>query len=374
MADNRILVFVGSDEGRVKEAALQAVQRLTPPEASDFSNDIVEGNAENAEHAEKIVYDTLQALQTIPFFGGPKVVWLKSANFLGDSVTGNAQTTQAALDRLMEFLEAGLPPDVTLVLSASAIDKRRGFYKKLQKTAALEVFDKADISREGWERKLAPLVRQRGRMLGIELAAEVAEFFVAMVGEDTRRLDSELEKLRAYLGPHARADLDDVRAVVSKSRGGIVFEIGNAIGRRDLPTALASLQHFLDLGENPVSIIRAGIIPKVRNLLGARDLATSGSFRATGTYPDFQAAVAKLPPEATAHLPRNKAGELSLYPLFLALGEARHFTMEELVDALDACLETDRQLVTTGIEAPVLLSQLMVRILGRKQPQEQARR
>ncbi len=368
MPDTRILAFLGTDEALVKEAALRAVQRLTPADASDFANDIVDGQADDSEDAEHIVYEALQALQTVPFFGGPKVVWLKSANFLGDNQTGNAQSTVAAVDRLQQFLEAGLPPDVTFVLSASAIDKRRAFYKRLQKIATVEVFDRADISRDKWEEKLVPLVRQRARMLGIELGQEAATLFIAMVGEDTRRLDSELEKLRVYLGPHTRADTDDVRAVVSKSRGGVVFEIGNAIGRRDLPAALASLQHFLDLGENPVGIIRAGIIPKVRNLLGARDLAESAPMARGLNYPQFQAAMAGLPDDETAHLPRNKSGDLSLYPLYLAMGEARRFTTAELIDALDACLEADRQLVSTGIEAPVVLSQLMVRILARPAP------
>ena len=368
MPDTRILAFLGTDDGLVKEAATRAVQRLTPAEASDFSNDIIEGQADNAEDAERIVYDVLQALQTVPFFGGPKVVWLKSANFLGDSQTATAQATMQALDRLLKFLAAGLPPDVTFVLSASAIDKRRTFYKEFQKIATVEVFDRADISRDRWEQKLVPLVRQRARMLGVELGHEAAAFFIAMVGEDTRRLDSELEKLRVYLGPHTKADPDDVAAVVSKSRGGVVFEIGNAIGRRDLKAALASLQHFLDLGESPIGIIRGGIIPKVRHLLGGRDLADSASLGRCSKYDDFKEAAARLPAEETAHLPRNKSGDLSLYPIFLAMTESRRFTMAELVDALDACLEADRQLVNTGIDPKVVLSQLLVRILARPAP------
>jgi DNA polymerase III subunit delta len=372
-AQPSILVFAGSDEARVKEAALEAVGRLTPPDASEFANDIVDGQVDNADGAEKAVFQTIQAIETLPFFGGPKVVWLKSANFLGDSVTGNAQTTLDALARLQARLEAGLPSDVTLVLSAPAIDKRRSFFKSLEKLAQVESLDKTDISKEGWERKLAPLVRQRARALGLDLPADVAEFFVAMVGEETRRLDSELDKLLAYIGPRGQVAMDDVRAVVSRSRGGVVFEIANALGKRELARALASLQHFLDLNESPVSIMRAAIIPKLRNLLAARDLLATLPARAFQKYdPNFKQAIAALPETERAHLPRTKAGELSLYPLFLAVQDSRNFTLEELVEALDACLEADRQLVNTGIDAPVVLSQFLVRILARKRPGKSA--
>jgi hypothetical protein len=38
------------------------------------------------------------------------------------------------------------------------------------------------------------------------------------------------------------------------------------------------------------------------------------------------------------------------------------------VEALDACLEADRQLVHTGIDEAVTLSQLLMRILSRATP------
>ena len=84
-------VYMGSDEARVKEAALMKVRQLTPKDAGDFSNDVIDGTADNADHAGTICSNVCMALQTLPFFGGTKVVWLKNANFLGDTQTGRAQ-------------------------------------------------------------------------------------------------------------------------------------------------------------------------------------------------------------------------------------------------------------------------------------------
>ena len=71
----------------------------------------------------------------MPFFGGGKLVWLKNANCMGDSVIGRSAAVQGALEDLAEVLETGLGSDVTLLISATEVDKRRSFYKTLGKRA-----------------------------------------------------------------------------------------------------------------------------------------------------------------------------------------------------------------------------------------------
>ncbi|QQL45539.1 DNA polymerase III subunit delta [Sulfuriroseicoccus oceanibius] len=363
---DRILAFVGSDEAQVKEAALAAVRQRSPQDDGGMGTDIVDGGSENSEDAARIVREVIMALQTLPFFGGTKLVWLKNANFLGDSVTGRAAATQDAVKELEALLAKGLPDEVCFVISATAIDKRRAFYKFLQKSATLEVFDKVDISREGWESKLVPLIVKRGRRLGLDFAPGAAEHFVMTVGEDTRQLESELVKLRAYLGNDERpVTSDDLREIISKTRGGIVFEIGNAIGRRDLPKALQLLEHFLRLGESAVGIIRAAIIPKIRNLLAARDLMDRHRNLPWNNYNAFQAALERLPESETATLPRTKQGKLSVYPLFLAAGEAKKYSLSELANALRGCLDADYQLVFSSTPPKLVLSQFLIKTLAR---------
>ena len=358
-------VFTGSDEGRVAEAAMLAARRLTPADAGDFGQDIIDGVAENADAAATAVYRTIEALRTMPFFGGGKVVWLRNANFLGDSVTARAEDTAKAVSQLGTVLEAGLGPDVVFILSAPGMDKRKSFFLLLKKLEAnIEVFDKVDTSRGGWEGRLAPLVQQRARALGLLLGKTEAEYLIHLVGEDTRRLDSELEKTRVYCGPDAKVTRDDLRAVVSPSRGGIIFELGTAIGERDLQSALRLLEHFLMLDENPVGILRAAVIPKVRWLLVMRDLMARHKLD-TASFDTFKAQFARLPEDAIAHLPKSKSGSVSLFPLFLAAKESTRFKPAELLEAIDACLEADRSLINTGLEPSLVLSQLLVRMLAR---------
>lgn len=73
----------GTDEGRVAEEALALFNELKPADGDEFANDVVEGVADDAEGAFQICARVVEAVQTVGFFGGAKVVWLKGASFLG---------------------------------------------------------------------------------------------------------------------------------------------------------------------------------------------------------------------------------------------------------------------------------------------------
>lgn len=359
---SQIHAFFGSDEAQVKEAALRLSEKLAPDD--EFGLEVVNGSADNAEHACRIVGETVEAIQTLPFFGGEKVVWLQGANFFGDNQTGKAESVLGAVESLVELLEAGLPPDVQLIISASEIDKRRSFYKKIQKLGEVAIFDKVDTSKAGWETEVMAWVRKRAEGLGIEFAGDALERFVLMVGADTRVLDGELEKLSLFVGERA-VTAEDVSRLVAASHLGIVFEIGDAIARKNLPKTLDLIDRQLRRGENAIGILLAAIVPRVRQLLYARDLMERHGLRASGRFPQFQKSVDALPRSETAHLPRKKDGGISAYPLFLAAQVAGRFRSDELREALEACLEANERLVTTQLDPQLVLSQLVTKILAR---------
>ena len=119
--------------------------------------------AENAEQAVQRIRQAKEAIQTLPFFGREKLVWLKNVNFLADTVTGRSAAVQEALEDLKEVLSRGLPGGVRFFLSASEVDKRRSFYKSLGKFAKVEQFDRIDPTRPGWEEEVQAVVAPIGR-------------------------------------------------------------------------------------------------------------------------------------------------------------------------------------------------------------------
>jgi DNA polymerase-3 subunit delta len=362
-ASSQVHVILGTDDARVKEMAMQTVQRLTPPGADEFSNEIIEGNADNAEHAGQICSNVILALQTLPFFGGAKIVWLKGASFLGESQTGKSQAAVQGFENILDVIEAGLGPDVQFVLSASSIDKRRTAYKRLGKLAAFEVFDRPDTSKAGWEGAVMAQAGQKARELGLTFESGALDLLVQMAGDDTRQLENEIEKIDLYLGERRRCGIATVRGLVSLSRSGVIWEIGNAIGARDLQRALELLGVLLYQGQNAIGILLGAIVPRVRSLLIVKELATKYKVNRSN-YSGFTASLEALPREATSHLPRKKDGSgFNAYPLFLALNEAGRFTLEELHAALVACLDANAKLVTTQLDNKVVLERLLVGLL-----------
>ena len=93
--------MIGSDEGLVREKALELHNRLTGGHDDGFTHEIIDGIADNSDSAFEICSNVIQALQTLPMFGGDKVVWLRNANFLGDNVTGRSQRTEAGVESLI---------------------------------------------------------------------------------------------------------------------------------------------------------------------------------------------------------------------------------------------------------------------------------
>lgn len=358
----QIFAFFGTDEALVKDAALRLARELTPAANPDFGLEVVSGTAETSDHAAAIVRDTIAGIQTLPFFGGDKIVWLQGINFLADTVTGRAAATLEAVETLGKQLEAGLPSGVSLILSGSEIDKRRAFAKLLGKVATLEILDLPDPSSKNWQQEVQTIVRDRAKSVGFRFEPEALEAFVLFTGESTYQLHSEVEKLALYIAPRKAATLEDVEAVTARTRAGVIFEISDALAARNLPRTLELIDQQLRKGESAIAILLAAIVPRVRNLLLARDLAEQHSLPSRA-YPSFETALNRLPQSATAHLPRKKDGGISAYPIYLALEPSRRFSLQELRDGFQDCLVANRRLVTTQMDPRTVLFQLVTRLL-----------
>jgi DNA polymerase III subunit delta len=366
-----IYAVVGSDEAEVKRAAAELAEKLTPPDAGDFGLETIDGVAENPEHAAARIRSAIEALQTLPFFGSPKVVWLKNANFLGDTQIGRAAGVQSALQELSELIENGLGSDVILLVSATEVDKRRSFYKSLVKRAELQIFDRLDSSRSGWEEEAIEVVRRRAKKRKLQFDEDALDLFVLLTGGDTRQIENELEKIDIFLGAGGtafqavpRVTVALVRELVPLSRAGVIFELSNALAMRDLELALTLVRRLLDQGEKAVGILLVAILPTVRNLLLAKDLMERHRLAPPRSPFQFISAINRLPAEATDHLPRKKDGSINAYPLGIAAQQAHRFETKQLVRAMQACLEANLQLVTTQLDHELVLTEAVVKLLG----------
>jgi DNA polymerase-3 subunit delta len=404
-SESNIHAIVGSDESEVKRVASELAAKLAPPDAGEFGVEVIDACADNVDQAVSRIRSAIEALQTLPFFGGEKLVWLKNANCLGDSIIGRSASVQSALDDLAELIDAGLGSDVTLLISASEVDKRRSFYKTLGKRAELQVIDRLDSSRAGWEEEATEIVRRRAKSRGLQFEKEALDLFVLLTGGDTRQIENELEKIDLYcstgvspvgpagvspavnettgspprvrpaadkmpVGPTARMavpqiTVEQVRELVPLSRAGVIFELGNALAACDLERALTLVKRLLDQGETAIGILLVAILPTIRNLLLAKDLMERNRIARPHAPFSFISALNRLPAEATEHLPRKKDGSINGYALGLAAQQAHRFETAQLIAGLEACLEANLRLVTSQLDHELVLTEIVVKLLAR---------
>ncbi len=351
--------ITGSDEAEVKKAASALAAELAPG-ADAFGLETIDGAVDTVDAAVKKIDETRQALLTLPFLGGSKLVWLKSATFLADSITGRSESVTGALDRLVQTLQDGLPEGVIFLMSAPECDKRRTAYKLLTKIGATQVHDKPDLGFRAGEEEVVSWTAGRARERGLKISHPAVEALAARVGVDNRQLDNELDKLETAFGPGHPIEAGDVRALVPATRGSGIFDLGNAISARDLPLALDTLAQLFRQGEKGVGILLATIYPTVRMLLLVKDLLVRHKIQPPAEPHHFASSLNRLPPSATEHLPRKKDGTLNTYPLGLAARNCGHYTTAELRRAFRGCSEANLQMVTTQIAEDVILTRLLI--------------
>jgi DNA polymerase III subunit delta len=89
------------------------------------------------------------------------------------------------------------------------------------------------------------LAEQHGLRLG---PAELALLLDAVAG-DASRLAAEIEKLSLFIGTERNVTADDLRSLVPNAAQSTIFSLVNALGKRDRPAALRSLDLLIRDGE-----------------------------------------------------------------------------------------------------------------------------
>src|SRR5690349_9992716 len=91
-----VLLVCGEDDFGVKQRAKEMFQKWSE-ELGGMDHETVDAQASNSGEALKAISKLREALNTLPFFGGGKVVWFQNCNFLDDDRTASAQAVTEGL-------------------------------------------------------------------------------------------------------------------------------------------------------------------------------------------------------------------------------------------------------------------------------------
>ena len=308
----------GDDEFRKDEAVRELLDAHLDPVTRDFNLDVLRAGDVDGERLASV-------LATPPLMAEWRVVVVREVEALASSPRGR---------ELLVGL-ASAPPAGLAVVLVGCIPKgsTARFWKDLQaKARSLELAPLSPDDVPGW------LLERARSTLGVELQEDAALALAAAIGVDLGVLVQELQKLSAFVEEGAPIKKRDVEAAGIRLPAQDRWQWFDLVGERRFAEALTGLQILLAHGESGVGLaIQAGI-----HLLRIGVAVEGGRSALEEALPAHQRwLVRRLVPQA------------------------RGWTSEEVVAALERLLRADRLMKASGFSNEALLEEWLLSMLAR---------
>jgi DNA polymerase-3 subunit delta len=310
-----IALLYGPDE-YARSQAIAARKAQLPP-------DLVEVNLSQFD-GRRLKFDALvSACEAMPFLAERRLVIV--SDLLKHQKAGKER------DELRAYLER-VPESCELVfVENDDVDKRNGIFVYLKKINAAQEF----LPLRGAE--LTRWLNERARHLRVKLQPAAAQRLIELVGEQSRALVNELEKLAAYVGTGGAITPAEVDLLVSDAQEQNLFAFIDDLALRRRGPALRALRSLLDDGQAGIYLLTM-IARQVRILLNVQELA------------------------AKRARPEEIASQLGLAPFLVrkALEQARGFAPHELAALHERLIEIDHATKTGRGDIEAALEVLVV--------------
>ncbi|MGB8367926.1 MAG: DNA polymerase III subunit delta [Limisphaerales bacterium] len=361
-----VALICGDDEFAIKQRARQ-LHRQWCDELGGMDHEIIEATVSNSGEALTALARLREALQTLPFFGSGKVIWLRDCNFLGDERAASASDVTQTLNELAEELKNFKWSGVRLLISAGKVDKRKTFFKTLDKIGTVETFSGWSVDDKDWAARAEIAARAGVHSRQKEISEEALAELVNRVGPNPRQIDNEVEKLCLFAGGRKKIEFADVAAICTRNKTARAFALGDALGDRDLGRMLSALDEELwgvktDSHKSEIGLLY-GLISKVRAMLLLKEMLREGWIKPEMDYHRFKAQLERVPADKLPADRRFNPLALNPYVLYKALPQAKKYTPDELVRAMDLLLRCNQRLVSSGLDEALVLQETLVQIV-----------
>jgi len=279
------------------EMALQRILCVAAPEAMrGLNSDIFRVGRDD-------ISDLVRIANSLPMLAKSRVIVLHDIHKL----------KKDEQDRILDYLESPAP-FTTLIMLGEKVDKRGKMLKLIKQHGLMINFDKL------YESRMRPWVLAIARDQKLELDAEAVDFLVRHVGACLAGVAKELEKAALHAGS-SRVRIENLSAVLSTAKEQPIFQLMDALARKDSAESLFVLKQMIDQGESPIGIL-AFVAKQLRMMILAREIMKQKINEG----------------EAAAAL------GASPYQAKIIMEQARRFTSESLRDGLLSLSRTDLEL------------------------------
>lgn len=224
--------------------------------------------------------DLLDACDTYPIMKEKRLVIVKDSGLFSGTGKKNEGTDEfgalkkeapkgnKAQESLLNYIP-DMPETTCLIFIESKIDKRLKLYKLLSKYGLVLEFNRVK------EPDLARWVIKGMEAAGKKINSEAAQYLVAISENDMYTLRNEIYKLAAYVDPKTVVTVDDVKLIAIPTIKSVIFDLLDAVAKKDTQRALILLNDMLLLKEPEQKIMsmlskQTGELLKLRMLIDGR--------------------------------------------------------------------------------------------------------
>jgi DNA polymerase-3 subunit delta len=255
-----IYVYWGEDDFAIEKAVTTLRDRILDPLWTNFNYTLLSPDQPDAAIA------ALNQVMTPAFGAGGRLIWLMNTTLCQNC----PENVLAELTRTLPVIPEN---SFLLLTSRNKPDERLKSTKLLKKLA--HEFREFPLIPPWKTELLVQSVNQAAQTAGIKLTPQTAELLAEAVGNDTRLLDNEIEKLRLYTSDTRKPlDVDTITQLVRNTTQNSL-QLATAIRMGDTAKALTILADLMNAAEPGLRII-ATLIGQFRTWLLVKMAIESG--------------------------------------------------------------------------------------------------
>ena len=254
-----IYLYWGEDDFALTQAVRQLRESVLDPSWASFNYDKI-----SPDQPDAIIQGLNQAM-TPPFGMGGRLVWLVETTVCHHC----PETLLAELERTLPAIPQ---ESILLLTTTNRPDGRLKSTKLLQKHAHIREFSLIPP----WKtEQLMQQVQSSAEEVGVKLTGAAAELLAESVGNNSRQLFNELEKLRLYAGDSAKSLDEHKVAMLVTANTQNSLQLATAILHRDTAKALELVADLINKNEPALKIV-ATLIGQFRTWLWVKLMMSEG--------------------------------------------------------------------------------------------------
>lgn len=309
---SKLYFFYGPEDYLINYYITAIEKLVTDENTADFNRLVLSGKVDG----DKILTFT----QTYPVFATRKFLVIKETGLF---------KTGSKSDELEAFI-GDIPEYMCVIFAEGEVDKRQKLYRAVAKAGIVAEFP--------WQRPqdLIRWVRNLVRVRNKEISPADAAYLVDINDQGMTGIYNEVNKILSFVQDRDRITLDDIKKVGSVTIKSVIFNLTDALVKRDLESSFRILDDILSLRE-PVPRVLVMIAWQFRQIYLLKLFTDSGESI-------------------------NDAGKrLKIHPYTLSKirGVLPLYTVKQLEDGLISVYECDRMIKTGKMKDRIALEVLL---------------